>query len=147
LARIERRLSVIERRLELGPDEPQEPPLPATPPEDAEHRQEELENRIGENWFPKVGITVLIIGVAFLLTFPLPGVPSVLPSLLGYLIAGAALGLAYRWRSSLPEISGYVQGGALVLLYFTTLRLHFFSTDPITDNTIEFVLLPWLSLS
>jgi len=142
LARIERRLSVIERRLELGPDEPQESPLPATPTEDAEHRQEELENRIGENWFPKVGITVLIIGVAFLLTFPLPGVPSVLPSLLGYLIAGAALGLAYRWRSSLPGISGYVQGGALVLLYFTTLRLHFFSTDPpITDNTIELVLL------
>jgi hypothetical protein len=110
--------------------------------EDAEHRQQELENRIGENWFPIVGITVLIIGFVFLLTFPYRGFPSALPTLFGYLLVGGALAFGYRWRNSVPLISRYVQGGALVLLYFATLRLYFFSTDPpITDKNIELVVL------
>jgi uncharacterized membrane protein len=142
LAGIERRLSIIESRLEVGLGNRHELPLPESTPEDAEHREEELENRIGENWFPRVGIMVLVIGVAFLLTFPYQGLPSVLPSLFGYLVVGGALMLSRRWWNSLPQISRYVLGGALVLLYFTTLRLYFFSTDPpIADRNIELVLL------
>jgi len=147
LAHLEHRLSLIESKLGIGldhqPEQAQpEQPLPEISLEDAEHRQEELENRIGENWFPKVGISVLIIGFAFLLTFPYQGFPSALPSLFGYLLAAGAFALGHRWRNSLPLISRYAQGGALVLLYFTTLRLYFFSTDPpIADRNIELVAL------
>jgi len=121
LAHLEHRLSLIESKLGIGldhqPEQAQpEQPLPEISLEDAEHRQEELENRIGENWFPKVGISVLIIGFAFLLTFPYQGFPSALPSLFGYLLAGGAFALGHRWRNSLPLISRYAQGGALVLL-------------------------------
>ena len=142
LAHLERRISGIEARLKMGVENQSEPSPPAPATQDAEHRQEDLENRIGETWFPRVGIMVLSIGVAFLLTFPYRGLPPVLPALFGYLLVGGALALSSRWRNALPDISRYVLGGALVLLYFTTLRLYFFSPDPpITDKTVELVVL------
>jgi uncharacterized membrane protein len=142
LAQLERRLSLIEKRLEIDQESPLESRPPESAAEDAEHREEDLENRIGENWFPRVGITVLVIGLVFLLTFPFQGLPAALPSLFGYLLVGGAIGLSRHWRNSFPGMSRYVRAGALVLLYFTTLRLYFFSTDPpITDIRIEVILL------
>jgi len=142
LARLERRLSLIEKQLEIDQESPLESGSPEPAADDAEHREEDLENRIGENWFPRVGITVLVIGLVFLLTFPFQGLPAILPSLFGYLLVGGAMGLSRSWRNSFPGMSHYVRGGALVLLYFTTLRLHFFSIDPpITDIRIEIFLL------
>jgi uncharacterized membrane protein len=142
LAGIERRLSVIENRLEHGEERPSKSATPELTAEDSAHREEELENRIGGNWFPRVSITVLVIGIAFLLTFPYQGFPSVLPSLFGYALVGGAFVLARRWREAYPDLARYVQGGALVLLFFTTLRLHFFTADPpVTDRNVEFVIL------
>jgi hypothetical protein len=138
LSQIERRLQLIETRLEITEDTPVAEPSP----EDVELREEDLENRIGENWLPRIGIMVLVIGVAFLLTFPYRDLPSLLPGLFGFLVAGGALALSWRWRDTLPQISRDIQGGALVLLYFTALRLHFFSADPpVTSRTIELCIL------
>jgi hypothetical protein len=65
-----------------------------------------------------------------------------LPGLFGFLVVGGALALSYRWRDVLPQISRDIQGGALVLLYFTALRLHFFGADPpITSRYVELLVL------
>ena len=46
-----------------------------------------IELEIGEFWFAKVGITVLSIGIAFLLTLAYQDLHPILPSVIGYFIA------------------------------------------------------------
>jgi len=104
--------------------------------------EEELEDRIGQFWFAKTGIIVLAIGIGFLLTFPYENLPSFLPSLFGYFLAGAIGVFSIYLRKNYEFISGYFLGGSLVLLYFTTLRLHFFSPQQtIVNSEFETVLL------
>jgi len=142
LTLLERRMETVEDQLERVLGHQPDSREPAVTEEDAAHREEELENRIGGNWFAKGGITALIIGIAFLLTFPYQGFPPVAPSLLGYLLVAATLVLARSWRQTYPSFSVYLQAGALILLFFTTLRLHFFSpTPPVTDRLLEFFIL------
>lgn len=103
---------------------------------------ESLEFHIGEYWFAKVGIAVLAIGIAFLLTLPYKNLPPILPSIIGYVLFGGILLLSRYWRESFDYVSRYLLGGALLLLYFTTLRLHFFSAQPAVSNRgLEVVLL------
>ena len=101
-----------------------------------------LEFQIGQFWFAKVGIVILSIGIAFLLTFPYPNLPPALPSLFGYFLVAFVLMLSYYWRETFSHISRYLLGGGMVLFYFTTLRLFKFSTLPaLTDNVLEVTLL------
>ena len=103
---------------------------------------DDLEFHIGEYWFAKVGIAVLAIGIAFLLTLPYKNLPPILPSLIGYVLFGGILLLSHYWRESFAYVSRYLLGGALLLLYFTTLRLHFFSVgSAVTSGGLEVVLL------
>ncbi|MDL1893709.1 DUF2339 domain-containing protein [Sphingobacteriales bacterium CHB3] len=126
IARIEAHLN-IEQLGEAG--EQEEKPVPSALPEQEE--EEELEFRIGQSWFAKAGIGVLAIGVAFLLTFPYQALPPFLPSLFGYIIVAVIAAVSYFWRNSFALVSRYLLGGAMLLLYFTTLRLHFFSPEPV----------------
>lgn len=103
---------------------------------------ENLEFRIGQYWLAKSGIIILAIGIAFLLTFPYENLPKALPSILGYVLVSVLFVISHLWQKPLAHISGYLMGGALILLYFTTLRLHFFSDVPAVDNrNLEIALL------
>ena len=144
------RLSALEQRIallegELGIQSPSQRSEPATEKEEAvaaEERDEALEIEIAQYWFPKVGIVVLAIGIAFFLTFPYTGLHPILPGVFGYVLVAGGFLLAHHWRNSFAEISRYVFGGALALLYFTTLRLSFFSPESlIPDKNIELALL------
>ena len=101
----------------------------------AQEKEEGLEMEIGETWMARVGVFALIIGLAFIVTYPLATLPSIVPCLIGYAAVGILLLLARRWRASLPQIAPILFGGALFLLYFATLRLHFFSAKPFIDST------------
>ena len=108
---------------------------------------EQLENRIGQFWFAKTGIIVLAIGIGFLLTFPYENLPSFLPSLFGYILAFAIGAFSIYLRKNYEFIAGYFLGGSLVLLYFTTLRLHYFSTlQTISNLELEVGLLSFVVL-
>jgi uncharacterized membrane protein len=96
--------------------------------------KESLEFRIGEFWLVRVGIIALALGIIFLLTFPYQNLPPILPSLFGYVLVAGIFWLSYYWRESFSYISRYLVGGGLLLLYFSTMRLHFFSTDPVITN-------------
>lgn len=144
LKQLEDRISRIEEHVGLSPAQEENsrnsPDKTIARPSVA--TDEVLENQIGETLFARLAILVLAIGIAFLLTFPFQGVPAALPSLFGYLVVAGAWMLSYRWRTSLPRLSSYILAGTLVLLYFTTLRLFFFSADPPIENKVlELVLL------
>ena len=44
-----------------------------------------LELKIGQNWFAKMGIVVIVVGIMFLLSLPYDNLPSFGPALCGYI--------------------------------------------------------------
>ncbi|HTY38230.1 MAG TPA: hypothetical protein VMH23_14025, partial [Bacteroidota bacterium] len=135
LRNLESRISRIESVLDLRADSAAHPET--TPPEHsvAVEDDEELELQLGQNWFAKAGIVGLALGVAFLLTLPYNGLPPILPSLIGCALVGSIIGLSRYWRDTFQQVSRYLLGGGLLLLYFTTLRLAMFSPTPALTNT------------
>ena len=142
LKKLELRITRIEDHLNLKPIETESEidSIPFTP-DNIEETVNNLEMRIGQYWFAKVGIVLLAIGIVFLLTLPYKGLPSFIPSLIGYSLVAGILTISYLWRKSFSFISSYLLGGGLVLLYFATLRLYFFSSQPVVANKFILVLL------
>ncbi|MFZ1728970.1 MAG: hypothetical protein WBQ23_04770 [Bacteroidota bacterium] len=139
LAALDRRLQAIEEKLQLPITPAVEYSVPEAP---APVVRESLEYRIGRSWLPKLGVIVLTLGVMFLLTLPLSLLPALIANTLGFAIAGVLLLLSRFWAKSMVEFSRYMSGGAMLLLFFSAMRLHFFSENPvITDGTVTFGLL------
>ncbi len=139
---LESRISRIEFHLGIHQEAAQDNPFSPISSEAAEETDDALEAQVGENWFAKVGIVVLSLGVMFLLTFPYQKLPSYAPSAIGYILVGIILALSRYWKDSFPQVSRYLLGGGLLLLYFTTLRLSHFGPAPALTNTpIELTLL------
>lgn len=90
----------------------------------------ELESEIGEFWLARVGVVALIVGLAFIVVYPLRGWPAWAPSAIGYAATAGLLLLARAWERGLPDTARIVFNGALFLLFFATLRLHYFSAAP-----------------
>lgn len=103
----------------------------AAPPAAPAAVDDGLEMEIGEFWLARVGVLALIVGLAFLVAYPFEALPAVVSCLIGYAAAAVFFAAARRWQSSLPETSHILFGGALFLLFFATLRLHFFSAHPV----------------
>lgn len=134
LRRLEARLERLERYTGLPPLD--ESATPATVPAAGGTLPPapELESEIGEFWLARVGVVALIVGLAFLVVYPFANLPALLPSAIGYVTAVGLFGLARWWRHSLPETAGTLFNGALFLLFFATLRLHFFSPAPAIES-------------
>ncbi|MHB9013704.1 MAG: hypothetical protein ACYC49_15955, partial [Ignavibacteriaceae bacterium] len=127
---LEERVSRLESALNIEPLQQKEPEEKRqTEVVDFFDKEEELEYRIGQFWFAKVGIVVLIIGIAFFLTFPFKNLPPVLPGIFGYILTAVIFGFSSYFKKISTYISGYLLGGSLALLYFTTLRLYFFGSE------------------
>jgi uncharacterized membrane protein len=61
---------------------------------------------------------------------------------LGFVLTAVILASSAIWRKSFPEFARYLIGGAMLLLYFSTMRLHFFGGEPlVTSVTVEIILL------
>ena len=122
LRRLEARISRIEAYLQLN--EPAkaaavQPPAPEKPDED-------LEFRIGQEWFAKVGIAALWVGVAFTLCLPYATLPPAAPSLFGYALAAGLFALARFCPRPFEPVSAPLRATAMALLYLASLRLCFF---------------------
>jgi uncharacterized membrane protein len=146
LINLDERISRIETRLQILPAEEtyqeKEDVNESAKTIDTLEREDNLEYRIGQFWFAKVGIVVLIIGFAFLLTLPYENSPSIFPIVLGYFFSAGLIALSQYLRKNFPHISGFILGGGFVLSYFTTLRLYYFSSSSyITSLNLEIILL------
>ena len=142
LRSLEERIARIEAHLDLErtslPEYSDTEPSRTIPVED----DEALELRLGQNWFAKAGIVGLALGITFLLTLPYDALPSLLPSLFGYTLVGVIFFFSRYWRESFQQVSRYLLGAGLLLLYFATLRLSYFTaTPPLTSIPVELGLL------
>jgi len=144
LAGLEERVSRIELQMNLSASgvnrltPESEPPIALS-----SENQDALEFNIGQFWFAKAGMLILMLGIGFLLIFPYKNIPPILPGMAGYFLAFGMLALARYWNKSFTHLSRYFRYGGLVLLYFSTLRLYYFYTyRPVLDNrTVELILL------
>ena len=152
---LEERVARLEASLKAVNNRPESQPLiigeePNNDESDLDgysDKEEKLEYQIGQFWFAKVGIIALEIGIAFFLTFPYKNLPALLPGIIGYVIAGVFFYSSLKTRRNLGYISGYLLGGSLLLLYFTTMRLYFFGHENlINDFTLEIILLSIITI-
>lgn len=127
LARLEQRLAKVEMALGMS-EAPEEELRPNVNPLRADG---ELEMAVGQNLFAKIGIMVLAIGVALALSLPWQGLPRIMPSGVGWVLAGILFLLAWWLRESLPLIARDFRGAGMALLFFATLRLCYFGTEPV----------------
>ena len=125
LARLEARLARIEAHLHLEEPEvaPAGAPAPLVPCPDVP--QDDLEYRIGQEWFSRVGVAALAFGVAFTLSLPYRSVPSYVPSLVGYLLVAMLAGIILASARRFELVSGNLRATAMGLAYFSGLRLGF----------------------
>ncbi len=139
LARLEKRLARVERELGIS----QAPAVIRGPEANPLRVDGELEMAVGQNLFARVGILVLAVGVALAMSLPWPDLPPVLPSGIGWVLAGGLLVLAQLLQRPIPLLARYFRGAGMILLFFATLRLSYFGAQPVfaANSPIEATLL------
>ena len=135
LARLEQRLARVELILGLDAVPQRKATFPAGEPvsPNAGSRAEvgELEAAVGQNLFANVGIMVLAIGGALVLSLPWQALPPYVPSVCGWLLAGGLFLLARWLNQSLPLIGKQCRGVGMALLFYATMRLCYFGIPPL----------------
>ena len=144
---LDSRVTRLENNLDLDSNE-SDLKLPSITSQNISERAALLEDEISQFWLAKVGIIILCIGIAYLFSFPYQNIPAGVISLGGYVFTGFLFWLAHYWENSRQLISKYIFGSSLLLIYFITLRLHFWGSDPaITNELIEIILLCFVTLN
>jgi len=144
---IELRLRRIEEHLSLGVQSGHVQSIGSEKNEDAEAKAEggskgDLEYRIGGDWSARTGLVLTGLGLIFLLVFPFETVPDIISVSAGF--AAAATLFLYLWtrRDRKTSLFSFLSGGGMLLLYFCTLRLHFFGRSALVENmAVESLLL------
>ncbi|MBN2413944.1 hypothetical protein JXQ31_19880 [candidate division KSB1 bacterium] len=147
LYRLEARIARIEEYLRLPSAVQPTPGKVKAKADTIQSIDESLEFRIGEYWLAQVGAVIVLMGIAFFISYPIPGIPALIASFLGYIAVAGLLGLSHFWHKEYLYLSNILFGGGLVLLYFATLRLHFFSPHPVITNELAGLLLLVIVLS
>jgi hypothetical protein len=104
----------------------------------------DLEEKLGANWFNKLGIVLVVFGVAFFLAWALQAVGPAGKVLVGYLAAAALLGggifLEHRARYRVFARGGI--GGGWALIFFTTYAMyHVPAARVLTSQVVDLVLM------
>ncbi len=136
--RLELRVARLEEYLEIGPAIEPKTEEAAAQVHTAETPEApvSLEFRIGEYWLAHFGTVALLLGIAFILSYPFQSVPPILISLLGYSAVAGIFALSHFWRDSNQYLSKILFAGGLILIHFTTLRLHYFGENPLLTNVV-----------
>lgn len=93
-----------------------------------------LELSIGEFGLAWVGSIIFFLGIVFFMTYIFGLGYRAAAAVFGYLAAAGLYLIARYWNTRAPHLSRILVSGSLLLLYYTTMRLYFFSPDPIIDN-------------
>jgi hypothetical protein len=152
--------ATLDARIET-PVEPPAKPTPEPQPEPAliptpvteqpsEHRQKmpdrapepartlSLEERLGGNWLAKIGVSILVIGVAFFLAPRLLNMGPVGKSLTGIAISFLLL-LGGLWLERKQPYRVFARAGisgGWALLFFTTFAMHHFEATRVIDSLV-----------
>ena len=130
------RLTRIENYLNITPKITEENSEGKTVPKAKSEKDEELEFKIGQYWFAKLGIFVFLIGCLIANTLPFEGINQIIPSAVGFVLGLGLIATGQIGKNRIPYLQGYLLGSGFVILFLASVRLHFFSDDPIIKNSI-----------
>ncbi len=137
LRRLEGRIARIENHLGMLNSAPDPIPNGATGSagmQEAADNEAELEQRIGEFGLAWAGSIVFLLGFVFLMTFTLNQGYSLLSAVMGYAAAVGIHLLARLWQRSFFYLARILVSASLLLGYYTTLRLHYYTASPLIGN-------------
>ena len=145
LKSIESRISKIENYLDLPTAVPDEQS------EEAEfisakktETDEELEFRIGQMWFAKLGIFVFLIGWLIGNTLPYDGLNQIIPVAIGIVVGLVTISSAMFLKNKFAHISGWILGSGFAIIYIAFLRLYFFSPAQVVTSLILVLVLIYI---
>jgi hypothetical protein len=98
---------------------------------------------VGLSWLSTI---IFILGVLFLMTYIRSIGYPLLGSLIGYVAAGILLVFTYIFRLSFSRIIHFLNASGLILIYLVTLRLHYFTEQPVIENSVTELILLTISL-
>ncbi|HSG68327.1 MAG TPA: DUF2339 domain-containing protein, partial [Bacteroidales bacterium] len=100
-----------------------------------------LESGFGESGLAWIGNIVLIFGITFLMQYIHNKGYAPMEELAGYVMVAGIFALGGYLRKSYATLSGTFNFSGLILLYYVTLRLHFFDDDPLLSQQAPAILL------
>ena len=103
-----------------------------------------IEEMLGANWLNKLGVIILVIGVALFLAYELKTLGPAGKILVGYVVGAALLiaGLLFEKREPYRILARAGIGGGWALLYFTTYAMHHVEAARIiASQAVDLVLL------
>ena len=145
LKSIESRISKIETFLDL-PASQTEADIEEEPiiTKKKSETDEELEFRIGQFWFAKLGIFVFLVGWLIGNTLPYEGFNQLIPVVIGFVTGIIVIITAVLLKNKLPHISGWVLGSGFAIVYIAALRMHYFSPLPVVTNIIPILVIIYI---
>jgi hypothetical protein len=149
LQSIELRLSRLELSLSTADGENSYKPEELVQPDDLlpdsqilSEEEKGLESKIGRFGLAWIGNIVLLFGIAFLTIYLLNLGYRLISVLLGYTAAASIYVLAEYLKKTNVHLAFMFRMNAQILLFYITLRLHFFSDSPVlTNKTVSLILL------
>ncbi len=113
-------------RLESGPTQVTSTPV----------KRADMELDFGRNWLNKIGIVVLALGVAFLISYSFKYIGPFLKIAFGYVVGGALFfaGLKLEAKEKFLNYGRVLLGGAWAIIYFTTYAMYHFEASRIIVN-------------
>jgi hypothetical protein len=103
-----------------------------------------MEEMLGANWLNKLGVIILVMGVALFLAYQLKTLGPAGKVVVGYLVGAALLaaGLWFEKREAYRLLARAGIGGGWALLYFTTYAMHHVEAARIiSSQAVDLVLL------
>ena len=106
----------------------------ATVPDDLAGEEKGLESQIGRFGLAWMGNIVLLFGITFLTQYLMNLGHQLLAAILGYIAAAAIYLLSDYIKKTNIHLSFMFKMNAQVLLFYVTLRLHFFAAEPLLSS-------------
>ena len=100
---------------------------------------EDMEFRLGEKWFGKIGIIVFLLAVINFLIFPIGIFSQTLVLAVGFSISLIMMAGSQIREDYLKNFAGYILGGGVILFYLSIMRLKYFSSAPIINDQFTIV--------
>mgnify|MGYP005844073663 CR=1 FL=1 len=129
LVDLDSRMKVIEKHFEIYNE------IDSTNSIDTESG-EEIEFRLGEKWFGKLGIIMFLLATSNFLIFPIEAIPFTVVILIGIIISALMIVSAHLLTNKIENLSNYILGSGLIILFLTVLRLKYFGESSVIENEL-----------
>jgi hypothetical protein len=97
-------------------------------------KETHIESNIGEYGLAWLGNFVLFFGITFFVQYLQVSGFKIISSVFGYTAVAGIFFLAYYFRSSNTYMAKIFNLNGYLLVYYVTLKLHFYTADPIVSN-------------